>query len=43
MSESGYAVEALALTKVYGSGHAEVVALNNVSFVLSRGEVVALW
>ncbi len=42
MSESGYAVEALALTKVYGSGHAEVVALNNVSFVLSRGEVVAL-
>ena len=30
------------LTKVYGSGNTEVVAVKNVSFTVARGEVVAL-
>jgi len=30
------------LTKVYGSGHTEVVAVRNVSLAVSRGEIVAL-
>lgn len=36
------AVEALDLTKIYGSGNTEVVAMKNVSLLLARGEVVAL-
>lgn len=36
------AVEALGLTKIYGSGNTEVVAMRNVSLRLARGEVVAL-
>ena len=36
------AVEAQGLTKVYGSGNVEVVAMRDVSFTLSNGEVVAL-
>lgn len=36
------AVEALGLTKLYGSGNTEVVAMRNVSLRLARGEVVAL-
>lgn len=36
------AVEALGLTKIYGSGNTEVVAMKNVSLLLARGEVVAL-
>ena len=36
------AVEATGLTKVYGSGNTEVVALNDVTLRVARGEVVAL-
>ena len=36
------AVEAIGLTKIYGAGNTEVVAMNNVSMQLARGEVVAL-
>lgn len=36
------AVEALELTKIYGSGNTEIVAMKNVSVQLARGEVVAL-
>ncbi len=36
------AVEAIGLTKIYGSGNTEVVAMKDVSVKLSRGEVVAL-
>ena len=42
MSGSIPTIEAQALTKVYGSGNAEVVAMRDVSFTLSGGEVVAL-
>jgi putative ABC transport system ATP-binding protein len=36
------AVEAIALTKIYGSGNTEVVAMKDVSVRLAHGEVVAL-
>ena len=36
------AIEALNLTKIYGSGNTEVVALNDVTVRVARGEVVAL-
>jgi putative ABC transport system ATP-binding protein len=36
------AIEASNLTKVYGSGHTEVVAMKDVSLRVARGEVVAL-
>ena len=36
------AVEAIALTKIYGSGNTEVVAMKDVSVRLARGEVAAL-
>ncbi len=36
------AVEAVGLTKVYGSGNTEVVAMKDVSLRLARGEVIAL-
>lgn len=36
------AVEAIGLTKIYGSGNTEVVAMKDVSVQLARGEVVAL-
>jgi putative ABC transport system ATP-binding protein len=36
------AMEAQALTKVYGSGHTEVVALRDASMSVRRGEIVAL-
>ena len=36
------AVEALSLTKIYGAGNTEVVAMKDVSVRLVRGEVVAL-
>jgi putative ABC transport system ATP-binding protein len=36
------AVEAVGLTKVFGSGHVEVVAVRDASLVIARGEVVAL-
>lgn len=36
------AVEAMGLSKVYGSGNTEVVAMHDVSLRVERGEVVAL-
>jgi putative ABC transport system ATP-binding protein len=36
------AVEAIDLTKIYGAGNTEVVAMKDVSMTLARGEVVAL-
>ena len=44
MAEGGnhLAVEALGLTKVYGSGNTEVQALRGVDVSLKRGEVIAL-
>ncbi len=36
------AIEAIGLTKVYGSGNTEVVAMQDVSLTVARGEVVAL-
>lgn len=36
------AVEVFGLTKVYGSGNTEVVAMSDVTFAVGRGEVVAL-
>ena len=36
------AIEAFNLTKVYGAGNTEVVAMNDVSLSVARGEVVAL-
>ncbi len=36
------AVEAIGLTKIYGSGNTEVVAMKDVSVTLAHGEVVAL-
>ncbi|MBI5388352.1 MAG: ABC transporter ATP-binding protein [Verrucomicrobia bacterium] len=36
------AVEALGLTKVYGRGNTEVVAMKDVTFTVAKGEVVAL-
>jgi putative ABC transport system ATP-binding protein len=36
------AVEAIGLTKIYGSGNTEVVAMKDVSLQLARGEVAAL-
>lgn len=41
MSET-LALEANGLTKVYGSGHTEVVAMRDASMQVRRGEVVAL-
>jgi putative ABC transport system ATP-binding protein len=42
MSASSHAIEVEGLTKIYGSGDVEVVAMRDVSFSLSNGEVVAL-
>lgn len=36
------AVEAIGLTKIYGAGNTEVVAIQNATMQLARGEVVAL-
>jgi putative ABC transport system ATP-binding protein len=41
-SEDTPAVEAVALTKIYGSGNTEVVGMKDVSLRLARGQVVAL-
>jgi putative ABC transport system ATP-binding protein len=42
VTQPSQAIEAEGLTKIYGSGHVEVVAMRDVSFSLSTGEVVAL-
>jgi putative ABC transport system ATP-binding protein len=42
LGENASSVEATGLTKVYGSGNTEVVAMREVSLRVERGEVVAL-
>jgi putative ABC transport system ATP-binding protein len=42
MAAGDSALEARRLTKIYGSGNTEVVAMRDVSFCVRRGEVVAL-
>jgi putative ABC transport system ATP-binding protein len=42
LNKAASAVEAIDLTRIYGSGNTEVVAMKNVSLRLARGEVVAL-
>jgi len=39
---NGFAIETDSLTKIYGSGNTEVVAMKNASVRIRRGEVVAL-
>jgi len=41
-SNDNMALQAEGLTKIYGSGHTEVVAVRDVSLSVSRGEIVAL-
>jgi len=41
-AHSAPAVDAIGLTKIYGAGNTEVVAMKDVSVKLARGEVVAL-
>ncbi len=41
-TESPAGVEATGLTKVYGHGHTEVVAVKDVTLSVARGEIVAL-
>ena len=42
MSVDSPAIRAINLSKIYGSGQAEVMAMKDVSFTMSNGEVVAL-
>lgn len=42
INASGPAIEIFGLTKIYGSGNTEVVAMNDVTLRVERGEVVAL-
>lgn len=41
-SEKGLAIETRNLTKIYGSGNTEVIAMRDASMQVRRGEVVAL-
>jgi len=41
-SNNNITLQAAGLTKIYGSGHTEVVAVRDVSLSVSRGEIVAL-
>jgi putative ABC transport system ATP-binding protein len=42
LSNNNPALQAAGLTKIYGSGHTEVVAVRDVSLSVSKGEIVAL-
>jgi len=42
MNSAEMALETNGLTKIYGSGNTEVVAMQDVSFAIGKGEVVAL-
>ena len=42
MTAGDIAVETQGLTKIYGSGNTEVVAMRDVTFCVRRGEVAAL-
>ena len=41
-SQAGPVVEAVGLTKIYGSGNTEVVAVRDATLTVARGEIVAL-
>jgi len=41
-SNNNIALQATGLTKIYGSGHTEVVAVRDVTVEVNRGEIVAL-
>ncbi len=40
--DNGFAIETVGLTKIYGSGNTEVVAMRDAAVKIRRGEVVAL-
>jgi putative ABC transport system ATP-binding protein len=42
MTNNNISIETESLTKIYGSGNTEVVAMRDVTFKVKRGEVVAL-
>ena len=42
MSDESWAIETRRLTKVYGSGNTEVVAMRDATMAVRRGEIVAL-
>ncbi len=42
MTDSRLSIETIGLTKIYGSGNTEVVAMRDASMQVNRGEVVAL-
>ncbi len=42
MTAESPAIEVVRLSKIYGSGNTEIVAMNDVSFRLNRGEVIGL-
>ncbi|MDX9972352.1 MAG: ABC transporter ATP-binding protein [FCB group bacterium] len=42
LSNGKTALEAYGLTKIYGAGHTEVVALRDATLTVARGEIVAL-
>ena len=42
MTVNRSAIEVLGLSKVYGSGNTEIIAMNDVSFSLGKGEVIGL-
>jgi len=42
LSNNNPALQAAGLTKIYGSGHTEVVAVRDVAVEVNRGEIVAL-
>ncbi len=42
MTNGSNAIEVFELSKIYGSGNTEIIAMNNVTFSLGKGEVVGL-
>src|ERR1035437_3785016 len=42
LADSGLVVESTGLTKVYGTGNTEVVAVRDATLAVARGEIVAL-
>ena len=42
MTEGLAAIEVVGISKIYGSGNTEIIAMDNVSFSLGKGEVIGL-
>lgn len=42
MTNGSNAIEVFELSKIYGTGNTEIIAMNNVTFSLGKGEVVGL-